>query len=205
MPDGLRLGKDGMRLSEILLYYVCASAGFVMVAGGIFMLYKQKIYIDRESQQITEIEAPLIGKFRTNVPALVLFALGFVPLIYPLSVLRQLANQVEIVGTVKSTSYPVYVYAAASVDTIRGERQFGLTVPQSAREYRIIYLAGNAIVEDRANMRDIKQGQLMLPAKEIQVKAPQFEPDLAPIPAQFRTGGAEGVRRGPAGEPGEDR
>ncbi|HEX2571391.1 MAG TPA: hypothetical protein VH877_17665 [Polyangia bacterium] len=180
-----------MRLSELLLYYVCATAGFIMVAGGIFMLYKQKIYIDRESQQITEIETPLLGKFRTNVPALVLFVLGFVPLIYPLWVLRQIADQVEIVGTVKSTAYPVYVYAVTGVDTVRGERQFGLTVPLSAKEYRILYLAGNAVVEDRATLQDIKQGQLVLPAKEIQVTAPRFEPDLAPIPAQFGGGTPE--------------
>lgn len=198
-----------MQLSELLLYYVCATAGFVMVAGGIFMLYKQKIYIDRESQQITEIEAPLLGKFRTNVPALVLFVLGFVPLIYPLWLLRQLANQVEIVGTVKSTSYPVYVYAVTGVDTVRGERQFGLTMPLSAKEYRILYMAGNAVVEDRASQRDIKRGQLVLPAKEIQVTAPRFEPDLAPVPAQFRGGPPDSPEpkepQDPQGGPGGGR
>lgn len=190
-----------MRLSEILLYYVCAAAGFIMIAGGIFMIYKQKIYIDRESQQVTEIETPLLGKFRTNVPALVLFVLGFIPLIYPLWLLRQFADQIEIVGAVKSTAYPVYVYAVTGVDTVRGERQFGLTVPLSAKEYRILYMAGNAVVEDRASQRDIKRGQLVLPAKQIQVKAPQFEPDLVPIPDQFRGTPSGGPDRDPGGRP----
>jgi hypothetical protein len=65
------------------LYYLSSFAGLVMVAGGIWLLYKQKIYIDSESKQVIEVELP-IGKFKTNLPVLVLFALGFVPLIYPL-------------------------------------------------------------------------------------------------------------------------
>jgi hypothetical protein len=93
----------------IPLYYLSSLAGLIMVAGGIWLLYKQKIYIDKESNQVTEIETPL-GKFKTNVPALVLFALGFVPLIYPIVQSSGFAEEVRIMGNVKAGTFPVQVY-----------------------------------------------------------------------------------------------
>ena len=52
----------------IPLYYLCSVAGLVMVVGGIWLIYKEKIFIDRETKQITEIEIPGGWKFRTNIP-----------------------------------------------------------------------------------------------------------------------------------------
>jgi hypothetical protein len=85
------------------LYYLSACGGLVMVVGGIVLLYRQKISIDKAGRVQTEITTPL-GKFKTNSPALVLFALGFVPLIYPMYQLAGLAKQVTIRGNVKAVS-----------------------------------------------------------------------------------------------------
>ena len=54
-----------LMLAVLGLYYLCSGAGLLMVVGGIWLIYKQRIYIDRETNQITEIKTPLgsVGPF----------------------------------------------------------------------------------------------------------------------------------------------
>ncbi|MEW6086955.1 MAG: hypothetical protein AB1498_01455 [bacterium] len=172
----------------IPLYYLSSFAGLIMVAGGIWLLYKQKIYIDRESKEVTEIETP-IGKFKTNIPALILFALGFVPLIYPIIKSSEITEQVSIKGMVKANEYPVQVYAVIKSDSIMENRDFSLQVPvlkNITDEYKVIYLVGNMVFEDRADLKNQKNGEIVLPGKEIQsAVAANFKTKLQPVPEEF--------------------
>lgn len=70
--------------ARIVLFYLVAVGGFVMVVGGMWLILKEKIYIDRESKQQIAIKLPGGWSFQSNYPALALFVLGFIPLIYPL-------------------------------------------------------------------------------------------------------------------------
>jgi len=171
------------------LYYLCSLAGLALVVGGIWLVYKQKIYIDRESKQVTEIETPL-GKFKTNVPALVLFALGFVPLIYPIVKSASFAEEVRITGNVRATSYPVQVYAVIQWDSLLQDRDFSLKVPSLRKfgeEYKVLYVAKNVVLEDRAELENQKNREIALPAREISLVVPvEYEPDVRPVPAEFR-------------------
>jgi hypothetical protein len=164
----------------IVLYYVSSMAGLVMVIGGIWLIYKQKIYIDRESKQITEIETP-IGKFRTNIPALALFVLGFFPLIYPIyessSIIR--LEKVKVVGKVKASVHPVLVYAVMLSEPLQEDREFSMQLPimyTKDREYKIIYIAGTTILEDRLDMSQVKDGIVNLREKDIAIpQGQEFE------------------------------
>jgi hypothetical protein len=82
--------------SIIPLYYLCSVAGLVMVVGGIWLIYKEKIFIDRETKQITEIEIPGGLKFKTNMPALVLFVLGLSALCFPIYKLSGIVNKSDV-------------------------------------------------------------------------------------------------------------
>ncbi len=172
----------------IPLYYLSSIAGLIMVAGGIWLLYKQKIYIDRESKEVTEIETP-IGKFKTNIPALVLFALGFVPLIYPIVKSAGFAQEIRIKGSVRSNAFPVQVYAIIESDSLVQDGEFSLKVPILAnigKEYKILYLAGKIVLEDRADLETKEKGDVRLPTKEIfPVGMRSFEPMVPPRPAEF--------------------
>lgn len=172
----------------IPLYYLSSFAGLVMVVGGIWLLYKQKIYIDRESKQITEIETP-IGKFKTNIPALILFALGFVPLIYPIVKSAENTQQINIRGKVKANEYPVQIYAVIKSDSILENRDFSLQVPvfkDIAGEYKVLYLAGNMIFEDLADLKNQKNGEIVLPGKEIQSSITiNYKTKLQSVPDEF--------------------
>jgi len=179
-----------MEYKVMVLYYLSSIAGFIMVAGGIWLIYKQKIYIDRESNQVTEIETP-VGKFKTNIPALVLFALGFFPLIYPIVRIERFREEVPIKGSLKADAFPVMIYAVSGSDTLLEAGDYSLQVPLSGgttSEYKILYVAGNNIVEARANLKKIENGEVVLPAKEISAGGvPSFKPNaLPPVPSEFK-------------------
>ncbi|HMV85395.1 MAG TPA: hypothetical protein PLD20_22855 [Blastocatellia bacterium] len=171
------------------LYYLCSISGLIMVAGGIWLIYKEKIYIDKESNQVTEVETP-IGTFKTNIPALVLFALGFVPLIYPIAHLNTSAQEVRISGDVDSDRNQVAVYAIVEVDTLHNGGAFTMGVPfmnNGIRHYRLLYITQNALEEQTISVDEMQAGKVQLPKKKI--SSPEGESlvpnTLLPVPAEF--------------------
>jgi hypothetical protein len=63
---------------EIYMYAI-SSLSIVL---GFFALIKQKTYIDADTKQPTEVEVPILGKLKTNYPALVFVFLGFAASIF---------------------------------------------------------------------------------------------------------------------------
>lgn len=169
------------------LYLLCSLAGFIMVAGGIWLIYKQKIYIDRESKQVTEIETPM-GKFKTNVPALVLFALGFFPLVFPIYRIEKLGKEIPVTGNLKADVFPVMVYAVVRSDTLLGPGGYSLQVPGAGGgECKILYVAGSSVAEARADLTELKDGKVVLPEKEILAVVPAYKANaLPPVPSEFK-------------------
>lgn len=173
----------------IPLYYLCSLAGLVMVVGGIWLLFKQKIYIDRESNQVTEIDTPF-GKFKTNYPALALFALGFVPLIYPIVQTSGALEEFQIRGNVKASEHPVQVYAVIESDSLMQDRDFSLNVPvlkQQGHQYKVIYVVGSTVLEDTVDTSKRRSGEVHLQGKEIAHRPnTEFVPQINAIPADFQ-------------------
>jgi hypothetical protein len=68
-----------MNLEMILKY------GFAVLLAvlGLVALLKQKTYLDSKTGQPTQIEIPLIGKMKTNYPALIFVFLAVVVLVIP--------------------------------------------------------------------------------------------------------------------------
>ena len=169
------------------LYYVCSIAGLVMVVGGIWLLYRQKIYIDRESREVTEISTP-IGTFKTNFPALMLFALGFVPLIYPMFQLAGMTKEVKIRGNVKANAHPILVYAVAKSDSLLQDGSFNLQVPLlSSADYKVLYLVGNSMDQVAVDLKAQQSGVIDLKDKVISLpETVKFQGSVEPVPAGFK-------------------
>ena len=171
------------------LYYLSSFAGLVMVVGGIWLLYKQKIYIDSESKQVIEVELP-IGKFKTNLPVLVLFALGFVPLIYPLAQCRDMFPLLSLKGSVEGDAFPVQVYAVVRKDFLNGPGDFSLKVPQLAnlnQDYKIIYVVpGQPPMDYLPDFQEAKDGVLRLPRLVSSLQKKLKPNALAPVPVEFQ-------------------
>jgi len=62
-------------MENIFIMYGIALLSIIL---GFIALLTQKVYIDRETNQPTELEVPFLGKMKTNFPALVFVIIGFV-------------------------------------------------------------------------------------------------------------------------------
>ena len=182
------------------LYYICSVSGFCMIVGGMWLIYKEKIYLDPKTKAILNVDVPFFGKIRTNIPALGLFLLGFFPLIYPILKSRPqylLVHQ----PSVKSNLHPVAVYLVVHTEVLQQDNELNLSVPiLPIEDYRpeLIYVAGAGSVagivqEQGLNLKLAKSGELILQSKEIQapnaggvVKPQPVQPDIQPKPAEFR-------------------
>jgi hypothetical protein len=61
-----------------LLFFV---AGIAIIAIGAYSAYHQEVYFDRNKKTLaTQIELPLLGKVKTNAPAIALCFIGLAPL-----------------------------------------------------------------------------------------------------------------------------
>ncbi len=175
----------------IPLYYFCSFAGLVMVVGGIWLVYKEKIVIDRESKQVTEIETPL-GKFKTNLPALVLFALGFVPLIFPIVRSVGYSTEMRIQCRVTSGAHPVTIYAVVTKDVLQGDGVYNLHVPAPfgrPADYRVMYVvSGETNSEDLVDASTQQNGTVTMHDTSLKLGgAKEYAPgEVETLPDDFK-------------------
>ncbi len=177
---------------RIALYYVSAAAGLVMVVGGIWLIYKEKIYIDRESKQPIEIQSPL-GSFKSNYPALTLFVLGFFPLVYPMYSINNLTqfvkvDTVRIKGLVQTSARPVLVYAARGQDTLSSDGGFQVPVPYLGKDddYKILLIVNDHVVDVERVVRKADGAEVDVNFKPVEVEPPAYQADVSDVPAAYR-------------------
>lgn len=173
------------------LYYICAGAGALMMAGGIWLIYKQKIYLSAETNEVLQVELPLLGKFKTNVPSLGLFIIGAVLLAYPIHALSTQYLRVE--QLVSSDDHPVTVYVAVQTRSLQRDGKLIVRVPvlnSSDYEPELIYLAGSFSDQAALDLSKQEKGILKLSPKELQYKGSSaienVQPDIQPPPATFK-------------------
>jgi hypothetical protein len=178
---------------RIALYYLTSLAGLVMVVGGIWLIYKEKIYIDRESKEPIEIESPL-GKFKSNYPALALFALGFFPLWYSLHAINNMdifvkVEQVGIHGPIEASTYPVLVYAVRAHDSLNAKREFSVRVPYLGKgedDYKLLLIVNGHVLSEAAVNRKASTLEATVTFQPLVVEPSPYEPHVAPIPAAYK-------------------
>lgn len=125
---------------------ICQIAGIIMIGGALFLLFKEKIYLDSQTSQPTSVEIPFFGKLKTNAPALVIFALGVVAVAYPLHFDH--LNYLKVTGTVESNIRPVVVYVVSSQSTVGNGSNLEVALPQlPSKDYTpyVILVAGNIV------------------------------------------------------------
>jgi hypothetical protein len=64
-----------MDTPSFVLALVVLFVALTTVLGGVVALLKQKVMVD-DKGQVTEIEIPLLGKFRSNYPSLAAIVIG---------------------------------------------------------------------------------------------------------------------------------
>ena len=139
------------------LWYVSAFAGFIMILGGVIMISKRILVLDSQTGEVsTEISLPFGIKLKTNLPVILMLALGVVLLLIPI----WLANEREKILTAANTeaagqklrrislrgpiTYPepvkVFVIAAEKADALN---EVNLEVPLSRCGYTVSYWCAN--------------------------------------------------------------
>ena len=178
------------------LFYMVAASGVFMIVGGIWLIYKEKIFIDRESSQPIEVSSPL-GTFKSNYPALALFALGFFPLVYPIYSINNLhdfvrVHTVRIKGPVHASAYPVLIYAARAQDAVTSDGDFQVPVPyldSYDNDYKILLVVNNHVIDEARAERGAKAGAsdpIEVNFKPIVLESPNYVPNVAPVPADYK-------------------
>jgi len=180
---------------RMMLLAMTGFAGFVMVVGGMWLVYKQKIYIDKEGNTAIGVKLPGNFSFTGNYPALALFALGFFPLIYPLHEVRippdylRVVN-VKIKGTVHSQAYPALVYAAAvPYPVVNDGDGFEVAVPiiNGSGDYKVLLIVdGHVLDSQSASAAAITQGEIPVQFKPVIVDPPQYKGEIKPVPASYQ-------------------
>jgi hypothetical protein len=179
--------------ARIGLYYLCAATGLFMALGGIWLIYKEKIYIDRESGQPIEIELPL-GRFKSNYPALALFVIGFVPLIYPLYAMNNLSDYVKVQtipirGPVSASAYPVVIYASPKLDTLTAQGEFRVPVPFLGRgedDYRMLLVVNGQIVDEARAVRERGGEEITVQFRSVEFEPAPYRQEVADVPDRYR-------------------
>src|SRR5215831_5729383 len=149
------------------LYYISAIAGFVMVVGGMWLIYKEKIYIDRESNTVTEVKTP-IGTFKTNIPALLLFLMGLGLMFYPIFESAKQMATVKVAGEFTPQNYPqnkssIDIYVVVRSDKVTNPGKFNFPVPflGSDYSYKVLYVVGSVVQEgDEFNLANLNEYDL---------------------------------------------
>lgn len=177
----------------ISLFYVCQAAGIIMVAGGVWLIMKQKIYLDSTTKQAVEVELPLFGKLRTNVPALGLFLLGIVPLVYPIQkVTPKLTTRYLQVEQVLSSDTSVGIYVCVLSKNLPRGGKFIVSVPiidNADYTPELVYIAGSITDFQELKLNEQKNGLIVLQRKELQntsrASVKNITPDVEAAPKEF--------------------
>ena len=175
-----------------VIFTLCSAGGLVIVAGCVWLLAKQKIYLDRESKQISEIELPLGIKLKSATPVVILFGLGAALLIYSVSQASEHSKQmtemdkvVNVHGDLSGDNDGVSLYAALVSASVPGAGGFDFSVPMPHpnKAYTLLYLVNGRIVAhqqfDPATNKPLDRLEINAHTESV------LAGDIAPRPAGF--------------------
>jgi hypothetical protein len=178
---------------RMILFFMSTLAGLVMIVGGMWLIYKEKIYIDRESNKPIEVKLPGNFSFSSNYPALALFALGFFPLTYPFHELPLLTKyvlvkNVKIKGLVNADVYPALVYAArAPQAVVKTGEGFNFAVPfiKDDEGYKVLLIVNNHVLDSQTAMAtDGKEIQIQF--KPLMLEPSEYKGSISPVSADYK-------------------
>lgn len=168
-----------------------------MVVGGLWLLGKQKIYLDHETKEPVQVELPGGLRLRANSPALALFLVGFIPLLFPVYKLDLKkyphVETANLIGDFAPQEQMIVVYAAMAQDSINpSERTFKIPAhfmaDMESIEYKVLLLADkNVVSEGRAALQDRdSSGNITVKLTPIVFPKPYKPGEIGPVPADFK-------------------
>jgi hypothetical protein len=149
----------------MVLSIISALAGSLIALASVALLWKQKIYINSETKEITKIELPFGIKLQTNAPVLGFVFMGFALILIPVLVQKN-PNLVALKGHIAAHD-PLKVYAIAAQQETNGDVL--LQVPGNAL-YTVMYLPteGAAAIDSQSvDLEHSHNNPFVLPELEV--------------------------------------
>jgi len=176
------------------LLYLPSLAGATLLAVGCWLVSRAKVIVDKETSEVLNIDLPMLGKFKTNSPAIALFIMSFLLMFVPIyySSKSKTTTQVTLFGQVDSPNYPVNIYAVSGNDPMQNEGQFNIVVPVAENQapvIKVLFAIGDKVMSVDANLGDVKNGRLEVEKpplrKWLTDTTPAPQGTIIPIPPEF--------------------
>jgi hypothetical protein len=116
--------------------------------GSLFLLWRGRIYLDRETKQVVEIELPLGIKVKSSIPVLALILIGGGLVMYSASEASKIGEEVTVTGDLTGSTSEIKLYASVqSLGLPRGDK-FSLRVPMPYpnRDYMLLYIVNGSLL-----------------------------------------------------------
>lgn len=168
------------------ILYVCAFAGLAIVLGSLFLLWRGRIYLDRETKQVVEIELPLGIKVKSSIPVLALILIGGGLLMYSASEASKIGEEVIVKGDLSGSTSRIEVYASVQSLALPSGNKFSLRVPKPHpnREYQLLYAVNGHLLS--YHFFDPSSSDRVLPPLQITPPpAPKLVGDIQPEPEGY--------------------
>lgn len=170
------------------ILYLCALGGLVLVVGCLWLLLSQRVVLDRQTRQVSEIELPLGFKLKTTVPVLIPFVLGALLLVYATQEVRNFGEEVSVAGSVAGPTSNYQIYASVTSASLPAAGPFNLPLPVThpRRSYMLLFtmdgrLIHYQLVEPKHRTQQLPQLEITSP-DEVE---PQLVGEVAPMPAGY--------------------
>lgn len=134
---------------RLIIYILCICGGFILLLGGLWLVSKKKILVDTQSGAVIDMEIPLLGKLKTNIPGVVFFLLGFGLVAFPVYRIDQLSPIFHIKGEADAGTGQIHVYIALQPELIEKEKKdFLVSAPSSDQfeRYEVLYISGKELL-----------------------------------------------------------
>jgi hypothetical protein len=169
------------------ILYICAIGGFLIVAASFLLLWKRRIFLDRATKKVTEIELPGGLKLKTQAPVIVLILMGGGVMMFSVIQAVKFGEEVTIDGQVRGSATSIELYASVASQSLpqSGAFTFPLPVTHPARKYMLLYAVDGNLIQHQIVDPAVDSGRT-LEAVELQMPAaPHLVGEIDPVPPGY--------------------
>jgi len=169
------------------ILYICAIGGFLIIAASFLLLWKRRIFLDRTTKEVTEIELPLGIKAKSQAPVILLILIGGVLMMFSVVEVQKFGEEVTVNGQVNGSPTSVELYASVASQALPRGGKFSLPLPLThpSRTYTLLYAVGGTVIDSRlfdpteSRIKELGEVIVDIPA------APELKGKIDPRPPEY--------------------
>lgn len=130
------------------ILYICAVGGLVIIVASFLLLWKRRIFLDKVTKKVTEIELPFGIKAKSHTPVILLMLIGGGLMMFSAVEVRKFGEEVTVDGNVSGSGASVELFASVASQSLPRGGQFSIPLPVThpSRKYTLLYAVDGALV-----------------------------------------------------------